>query len=40
MATLVIEINFFEREDIIGGVVMPKLSLAPPDGFKGRYNAV
>ena len=35
-----IELSFYEREDILGGVVMPNLSLKPGEGFVGKYNAV
>lgn len=40
MATLNIEMTFYEREDILGGVLMPNLSLKPPPNFVGQYNAI
>lgn len=40
IAKLLIEISFYEREDLLGGVVMPNLSLRPPPGFKAQYNAI
>lgn len=40
IAKLLIEISFYEREDILGGVLMPNLSLQPPPGFVHKYNAV
>lgn len=40
VATLLIEISFYEREDLIGGVVIPSLSLRPPADFKHSYNVI
>ncbi len=40
IAKLLIEISFYEREDILGGVIMPNLSLRPPPNFKAQYNAI
>lgn len=40
IANLLIEISFYEREDILGGVLMPNLSLRPPPNFKAQYNAI
>ena len=40
VAGLNIEISFYEREDLIGGVVVPSLSLCPPKDFKHSYNVI
>jgi hypothetical protein len=40
IAKLFVEISFYEREDILGGVLMPNLSLRPPPNFKPQYNAI
>jgi hypothetical protein len=40
IAKLFVEISFYEREDILGGVLMPNLSLKPPANFKPQYNAI
>jgi hypothetical protein len=40
IANLLIEVSFYEREDILGGVLMPVLSLRPPPNFKAQYNAI
>ena len=40
IARLFIEVSYYEREDLIGGITMPNLSLKPPPNFKPKYNAV
>ncbi len=40
VGTLHIEVSFFEKEDLVGGVKIPSLSLRPPANFKPKYNAV
>lgn len=40
IAKLLLEVSFYEREDILGGVLMPNLSLRPPPNFKPCYNAI
>ena len=40
IARLFVEISFYESEDILGGVLMPNLSLRPPANFKPQYNAI